>query len=73
MRDDAGAAIVHWHAIDEFGQPQLDDVTLYGAALDAMQGRLLAYPSCRTVEVDVFPSGPLVAAVRVVRTRVVFD
>ncbi len=45
---DAGAAIVHWHAIDEFGRPQLDDVTLYGAALDAMQGCVLAYPSYRT-------------------------
>lgn len=44
----AGAAIVHWHAIGPDGAARLDDVALYGQALDAMQGEVLAYPSYRT-------------------------
>jgi uncharacterized protein (DUF849 family) len=42
---DAGAAIVHWHAIDASGRPRLADTELYGAALDEMAGCVLAYPS----------------------------
>ena len=42
---DAGAAIVHWHAIDASGQPRLADTALYGAALDEIAGHVLAYPS----------------------------
>ncbi|MGZ4714478.1 MAG: 3-keto-5-aminohexanoate cleavage protein [Acidimicrobiia bacterium] len=42
---DAGAAIVHWHAVDPSGAQRLADADLYGAALDAMAGRVLAYPS----------------------------
>jgi uncharacterized protein (DUF849 family) len=42
---DAGAAIVHWHAIDASGAQRLADVDLYAAALDEMAGRVLAYPS----------------------------
>jgi len=42
---DAGAAIVHWHAIDAAGAPRLADVGLYGAMLDEIAGRVLAYPS----------------------------
>ena len=45
---DAGAAIVHWHAVDADGAQQLGDAALYGEALDAMQGRVLAYPSYPT-------------------------
>jgi 3-keto-5-aminohexanoate cleavage enzyme len=44
---EAGAVVVHWHAIDAEGQPRLGDAALYGAALDAMDGRILAYPSYR--------------------------
>jgi len=42
---DAGAVAVHWHAIDTTGTSRLGDAALYGAALDAMAGCLLAYPS----------------------------
>jgi 3-keto-5-aminohexanoate cleavage enzyme len=42
---DAGAAIVHWHAVDAAGVQRLADAELYGAALDAMDGSVLAYPS----------------------------
>lgn len=42
---DSGAALVHWHAIDDEGRQQLADADLYGAALDAMEGCVLAYPS----------------------------
>jgi uncharacterized protein (DUF849 family) len=42
---DAGAAVVHWHAFDESGGQRLGDAELYGAALDAMGGSVLAYPS----------------------------
>jgi 3-keto-5-aminohexanoate cleavage enzyme len=45
---DAGAAIVHWHAVNAEGAQQLGDAALYGAALDAMHGRVLAYPSYPT-------------------------
>jgi len=42
---DAGASIVHWHAVDDAGRQALGDARLYGAALDAMDGCVLAYPS----------------------------
>jgi 3-keto-5-aminohexanoate cleavage enzyme len=42
---EAGATIVHWHAIDAAGGQRLGDADLYGAALDAMDGCVLAYPS----------------------------
>jgi 3-keto-5-aminohexanoate cleavage enzyme len=42
---DAGAAIVHWHAVDPSGTQRLADAELYGAALDEMAGCVLAYPS----------------------------
>lgn len=42
---DAGAAVVHWHAVDADGRQRLGDTALYGAALDAMRGVVLAYPS----------------------------
>jgi len=42
---DAGASIVHWHAVDGDGHQALGDAGLYGAALDEMDGCLLAYPS----------------------------
>jgi uncharacterized protein (DUF849 family) len=42
---DAGAATVHWHAIDASGVPKLGDVALYGAALEDMGGSVIAYPS----------------------------
>jgi len=42
---DAGAAVVHWHAVDATGVQRLADTALYGAALDAMGGCVLAYPS----------------------------
>ena len=42
---EAGAVLVHWHAIDGNGAPRLADAALYGAALDAMGGCVLAYPS----------------------------
>jgi uncharacterized protein (DUF849 family) len=42
---DAGAAIVHWHAVDASGAQRLGDAGLYGAALDDMAGCVLAYPS----------------------------
>src|SRR5450631_3213087 len=42
---DAGAAVVHWHAVDAQGRQALGDPALYGAALDAMGGCVLAYPS----------------------------
>jgi len=42
---ESGASIVHWHAVDDDGREALGDATLYGAALDLMDGRVLAYPS----------------------------
>jgi 3-keto-5-aminohexanoate cleavage enzyme len=45
---EAGAAIVHWHAVDSAGVQRLADAELYGAALDAMDGCVLAYPSYPT-------------------------
>lgn len=45
---DAGAAIVHWHAVGPDGTARLDDADLYGEALDAMGGCVLAYPSYPT-------------------------
>src|SRR5262249_5736669 len=42
---DAGAAIVHWHAVDPSGVQRLADADLYGSALDKIAGRVLAYPS----------------------------
>jgi 3-keto-5-aminohexanoate cleavage enzyme len=42
---DSGAAIVHWHAVDPTGSQRLGDAALYGTALDAMDGCILAYPS----------------------------
>ncbi len=45
---EAGAAIVHWHAVDPAGAQRLADAELYGAALDAMDGCVLAYPSYPT-------------------------
>lgn len=44
---EAGAAVVHWHARDPTtGAQRLDDVALYGAALDRMRpAGVLAYPS----------------------------
>src|SRR5207253_23502 len=50
---DAGAAIVHWHAVDTLGQQRLADSELYGAALDLIDGRILAYPSYPTDVADV--------------------
>ena len=41
----AGAAIVHWHAVDDAGTQRLADATIYGAALDEIDGCVLAYPS----------------------------
>ena len=43
----AGAAVVHWHARDPHsGAQRLDDVALYGAALDLMRpSGVLGYPS----------------------------
>jgi hypothetical protein len=45
---DAGAAIVHWHAIDAAGVPRLADADLYGTTLDEIAGCVLAYPSYPT-------------------------
>ncbi|MGI8795439.1 MAG: 3-keto-5-aminohexanoate cleavage protein [Acidimicrobiia bacterium] len=45
---EAGAAIVHWHAVDPTGAQCLADAELYGAALDVMDGCVLAYPSYPT-------------------------
>jgi 3-keto-5-aminohexanoate cleavage enzyme len=42
---DAGAAIVHWHAVDSDGTQRLADVDLYGAMLDEIDRYVLAYPS----------------------------
>ncbi len=42
---DAGASIVHWHAVDDEGVQRLADARLYGAALDAIDGCVLGYPS----------------------------
>ena len=50
---DAGAAIVHWHAADASGRQRLGDTDLYGAALDLIDGRVLAYPSYPTDVADV--------------------
>src|SRR2546426_7864027 len=51
---DAGAAIVHWHAVDAWGVQRLDDAELYGAALDEMAGCVLAYPSYPVDVPDTF-------------------
>ncbi len=45
---EAGAAVVHWHAVDSAGAQRLADAEHYGAALDAMDGCVLAYPSYPT-------------------------
>jgi 3-keto-5-aminohexanoate cleavage enzyme len=45
---EAGASILHWHAVDEAGVQRLADVDLYGAALAAMGRCALAYPSYPT-------------------------
>ncbi len=42
---DVGATIVHWHAVDADGAQRLAGTELYGEALDAMNGCVLAYPS----------------------------
>ena len=42
---DAGATIVHWHAVDDEGEQRLADAALYGAALDAIGDCVLGYPS----------------------------
>ncbi len=43
---DAGASIVHWHAVDDAGPHSISaDAALYGAALDAIDGCVLGYPS----------------------------
>jgi len=47
---DAGAAIVHWHAVGADGHQDLANAELYGATLDLIGGRILAYP---TYPVDV--------------------
>lgn len=44
----AGAALMHWHAVGADGTQQLDNVELYGEALDAIDGEIIAYPSYRT-------------------------
>jgi uncharacterized protein (DUF849 family) len=55
---DAGAAIVHWHAVDRSGVPRLADAVadadLYGSALDDMAGCVLAYPSYPVDVPDTF-------------------
>jgi 3-keto-5-aminohexanoate cleavage enzyme len=45
---DAGAAFVHWHAVGPDGIARLGDTELYAAALEAMAGCVLAYPSYPT-------------------------
>lgn len=50
---EAGAALVHWHAVDAAGVQRLDDADLYGEALDLMRSHVLAYPSYRTDVGDV--------------------
>jgi 3-keto-5-aminohexanoate cleavage enzyme len=42
---EAGATIVHWHAVDDAGEQRLADTVLYAAALDAIDGCVLGYPS----------------------------
>lgn len=49
---DAGAAIVHWHAVGSDGSQRLADADLYGQALDDIDGRVLAYPSYPTDVAD---------------------
>ena len=44
----AGASVVHWHAVDASGAQRLGDASIYGEALDAMAGAVLAYPSYPT-------------------------
>src|SRR5947207_3414269 len=51
---DAGAAVVHWHAVDPSGAQRLADAQLYGAALDDMAGCVLAYPSYPVDVPDTF-------------------
>jgi uncharacterized protein (DUF849 family) len=51
---EAGAAIVHWHAVDPSGAQRLADAELYGAALDEIAGCVLAYPSYRIDVPDTF-------------------
>jgi hypothetical protein len=50
---DFGASLLHWHAVDAEGHQALGDAALYGEALDAMAGCVLAYPS---YPVDVPPT-----------------
>jgi uncharacterized protein (DUF849 family) len=50
----AGAAIVHWHAVDRTGVQRLADADLYGSALDDMAGCVLAYPSYPVDVPDTF-------------------
>jgi len=45
---DAGAALVHWHAVGTDGIARLGDTELYAEALEAMAGCVLAYPSYPT-------------------------
>ncbi len=45
---DAGAALLHWHAVGADGIARLSDTNLYAEALEAMAGCVLAYPSYRT-------------------------
>ena len=45
---EAGAALVHWHAVGPDGLARLGDTELYAAALEAMAGCVLAYPSYPT-------------------------
>jgi uncharacterized protein (DUF849 family) len=42
---EAGASVVHWHAIDAEGRQSLGDAGLYGVALELIDGCVLAYPS----------------------------
>jgi uncharacterized protein (DUF849 family) len=51
---DAGASIVHWHAVDPSGAQQLADAALYGAALDEIAGCVVAYPSYPVDVPDTF-------------------
>jgi 3-keto-5-aminohexanoate cleavage enzyme len=42
---EAGASVVHWHAVDERGVQRLADAELYGPALDAIGDCVIGYPS----------------------------
>lgn len=45
---DAGAALLHWHAVGPDGSARLADTELYAEAIQAMKGCVLAYPSYPT-------------------------